>query len=186
MVAGLAITCCNRAARLLKNTACTNRTGTRKRVACRQKTRNWIKAQYFKPYLMHGSIGPSSAVAIYDNKQLHVWSHPQGIFPLRSSHGQIAEHPGRAGIHVTGMPGSGCYGHNGADDVAADVALLAMAYPGKHIRLQWTRSDEHGWEPYGSAMIMQLAAVIDSAGNINSWQYEPWSDTHSIRAWRCT
>jgi nicotinate dehydrogenase subunit B len=140
----------------------------------------WIKAQYFKPYLMHGSIGPSCAVAIYENKQLHVWSHSQGIFPLRSSLAKMLNIPEEQ-IHVTGVPGSGCYGHNGADDVAADVALLAMAYPGKHIRLQWTRGDEHGWEPYGSAMIMELAAVLDSAGNINSWQYELWSDTHSIR-----
>ena len=140
----------------------------------------WIKAQYFKPYLMHGSIGPSCAVAIYDNKQLHVWSHSQGIFPLRSSLAKMLNIPEEQ-IHVTGVPGSDCYGHNGADDVAADVALLAMAYPGKHIRLQWTRGDEHGWEPYGSAMIMEAAAVLDSAGNINSWQYELWSDTHSIR-----
>ncbi len=141
---------------------------------------NWIKAQYFKPYLMHGSIGPSCAIAFYDNKQLHVWSHSQGIFPLRSSLAKLLNIPEEQ-IQVTGVPGSGCYGHNGADDVAADVALLAMNYPGKHIRLQWTRSDEHGWEPYGSAMVMEVAAVLDSEGNINSWQYELWSDTHSIR-----
>jgi CO/xanthine dehydrogenase Mo-binding subunit len=140
----------------------------------------WIKAQYFRPYLMHGSIGPSCAIAFYDTKQLHVWSHSQGIFPLRSSLAKLLQ-LSEEQIHVTGVPGSGCYGHNGADDVAADVALLAMAYPGKHIRLQWTRSDEHGWEPYGSAMIMEIAAVLDSSGNINSWQYELWSDTHSIR-----
>lgn len=140
----------------------------------------WIKAQYYKPYHMHGSIGPSCALALYDNDQLHVWSHSQGIFPLRESLAKLLKLPEEK-IHVTGVPGSGCYGHNGADDVAADVALLAMAYPGKHIRLQWTRSDEHGWEPYGSAMIMEPAALLDSAGNITSWQYDMWSDTHSIR-----
>jgi CO/xanthine dehydrogenase Mo-binding subunit len=73
----------------------------------------WIKAQYFKPYLMHGSIGPSCAIAIYDNKQLHVWSHSQGIFPLRSSLAKMLNIPEEQ-IHVTGVPGSGCYGHNGA------------------------------------------------------------------------
>lgn len=140
----------------------------------------WIKAQYYKPYHMHGSIGPSCALAIYENDQLHVWSHSQGIFSLRESLAKLLKLPEEK-IHVTGVPGSGCYGHNGADDVAADVALLAMAYPGKHIRLQWTRSDEHGWEPYGSAMIMEPAALLDSAGNITSWQYDMWSDTHSIR-----
>lgn len=140
----------------------------------------WIKAQYYKPYHMHGSIGPSTALAIYENDQLHVWSHSQGIFSLLESLAKLLKLP-EDKIHVTGVPGSGCYGHNGADDVAADVALLAMAYPGKHIRLQWTRSDEHGWEPYGSAMIMEPSALLDNAGNITSWQYDMWSDTHSIR-----
>ena len=140
----------------------------------------WIKAQYFRPYLMHGSIGPSCAIAIYEAQQLHIWSHSQGIFPLRSALAKMLNLTEEQ-IHLTGVPGSGCYGHNGADDVAADVALLAMAYPGKHIRLQWTRGDEHGWEPFGSAMVMEVSAVLDSAGNINSWQYELWSDTHSIR-----
>lgn len=140
----------------------------------------WIKAQYYRPYHMHGSIGPSCALALYENNQLHVWSHSQGIFPLRDSLAKLLQLPPEQ-IQVTGVPGSGCYGHNGADDVAADVALLAMAYPGKLIRLQWTRGDEHGWEPYGSAMIMEAAAQLDNAGNITSWQYDMWSDTHSIR-----
>lgn len=140
----------------------------------------WIKAQYYKPYHMHASIGPSCALAIYENGRLHVWSHSQGIYPLRESISKLLPLPVDK-IDVTGVPGSGCYGHNGADDVAADVALLAMAYAGKHVRLQWTRSDEHAWEPYGSAMIMEAAALLDDAGNITSWQYELWSDTHSIR-----
>jgi nicotinate dehydrogenase subunit B len=143
-------------------------------------TSSWIKAQYFKPYVMHGSIGPSCALALYDNGRLHVWSHSQGIYPLRESLAKLLQLPAEQ-VHVTGVPGSGCYGHNGADDVAADAALLAMAYPGKHIRLQWTREDEHAWEPYGSAMIMEVAAELDPSGKINSWQYDLWSDTHSIR-----
>ena len=143
-------------------------------------TSSWIKAQYFKPYVMHGSIGPSCAVALYDNGRMHVWSHSQGIYPLRESLAKLLQLPAEQ-VHVTGVPGSGCYGHNGADDVAADAALLAMAYPGKHIRLQWNRDDEHAWEPYGSAMIMEVAAELDSTGKINSWQYDLWSDTHSIR-----
>ena len=49
-------------------------------------------------------------------------------------------------IHVEG---SGCYGHNGADDAAADAALLARAVPGRPVRVQWMREQEHGWEPFG-------------------------------------
>ncbi|MEK6476489.1 molybdopterin cofactor-binding domain-containing protein [Catalinimonas sp. 4WD22] len=139
-----------------------------------------IKASYFKPYIMHASIGPSCAVALYDQGELYIWSHSQGVYPLR---GSLVEVVGLSAekIHIKGVPGSGCYGHNGADDAAADAALMAMAYPGKHIRLQWSREDEHGWEPYGTAMIIEPSARLDPSGRIKQWQCELWSDSHSTR-----
>lgn len=137
-------------------------------------------AVYAKPYTMHGSIGPSCAIARYEEGQLHIWSHTQGVYPLRSS---ISDLTGLAeeNIRISGVRGSGCYGHNGADDVAADAALLAMAYPGQHIRLQWQRENEHQWEPYGSAMRMELSASLTGDGKISSWDYHLWSDGHSTR-----
>jgi nicotinate dehydrogenase subunit B len=139
-----------------------------------------ISARSFKPYIMHASMGPSCALALYENDQLHIWSHTQGVYPLK---GAICEMLGleEDRVHVKGVPGSGCYGHNGADDVGADVALLAMAYPGRHIRLQWTREDEHTWEPYGTAMVMQLKAKLDESGKITHWGYDLWSDASSGR-----
>jgi nicotinate dehydrogenase subunit B len=139
-----------------------------------------VQAQYYKPYVMHGSIGPSCSVAIFDKDQLHVWSHSQGVFPLRETLSRMLNMPENK-IEVTGVPGSGCYGHNGSDDASADAALLATLYPGKHIRVQWMREDEHGWEPYGSAMIMECSARIDNTGKISDWKYDMWSDTHSTR-----
>ncbi|MDF9799984.1 nicotinate dehydrogenase subunit B [Catalinimonas alkaloidigena] len=139
-----------------------------------------IKASYFKPYIMHASIGPSCAVALYDQEELYIWSHSQGVYPLRGSLVEVVGLPAEK-IHIEGVAGSGCYGHNGADDAAADAALMAMAYPGRHIRLQWSREDEHGWEPYGTAMIIEPSASLDASGKIKQWQCELWSDTHSTR-----
>lgn len=139
-----------------------------------------VAASYFRPYLMHGSIGPSCAVAHFDGARLQIWTHSQGVYPLRSTLPDLVGLPPEQ-IHVTGVPGSGCYGHNGADDVAADAALLAMARPNRHVRLQWSRADEHSWEPYGSAMVMALEASVDPSGRIDSWRYDLWSDTHSTR-----
>lgn len=144
---------------------------------------NTMKASYSKPYIMHGSIGPSCAIALYDEDKLHIWSHSQGVYPLRSS---LQKMLGLATeqIHIKGVPGSGCYGHNGADDAATDAALLAMAYPGRHIRVQWSREDEHGWEPFGSAMLMEAEASLDQSGKIQHWRYDVWSDSHSTRPGR--
>ncbi len=140
-----------------------------------------LRASYFKPYLMHGSIGPSCAVALFAKDTLHVWTHSQGVYPLRDSLAKLLKiNPDN--VHVKGVPGSGCYGHNGADDVAADAALLARAVPGRHVRVQWSREDEHAWEPYGSAMLFDMAARLDpKTGQITHWQHELWSDTHSTR-----
>ena len=139
-----------------------------------------LKASYFKPYQMHASIGPSCGVALYKEGTLHVWSHSQGIYPFRDA---LAKMLGLEAdkVHITGVPGSGCYGHNGADDAATDAALVAMTMPGTPVRLQWMREDEHAWEPYGSAMCMDVEARLDEAGRISHWRYAVWSDSHSSR-----
>lgn len=139
-----------------------------------------LKASYFKPYTMHGALGPACGIARFDGEILQVWSHSQGIYPMRQA---IAAMLGLEidKIHIISAPGSGCFGHTVADDAAADAAILAMAYPGKHIRVRWSRTDEHKWEPYGSAMIMELEAGLDREGKFTYWRSNIWTDSHSTR-----
>lgn len=139
-----------------------------------------IKASYFKPYHMHGSIGPSCAVALFEKGILHVWTHTQGMYPLRDAIAKMLKMDAEK-VHLVGVPGSGCYGHNGADDAATDAALIAMAYPDTPIRVQWMREEEHAWEPFGSAMCMEAEARLDESGKISHWRYAVWSDSHSSR-----
>ena len=139
-----------------------------------------LQAEYRRPYQLHGAIGPACAVARYENGALTIWTHSQGVYPLR---GAIAELMSLAPerVHCIHMEGSGCYGHNAADDVAADAALVARAVPGTPVRVQWMREDEHAWEPYGPAMITKVRAALDASGNVAGWQYDVWSNTHSSR-----
>ncbi len=139
-----------------------------------------IEAEYRRPYQMHGSIGPSCAVGLFEDDKLTVWSHTQGVYPDRDA---IAEMLGmdRADVRVIHMEGAGCYGHNGADDAAADAALVARALPGRPVRVQWTREQEHLWEPYGSAMLMSAKATLTDAGEVADWRYELWSTPHVTR-----
>ena len=138
------------------------------------------EAEYQRPYHMHGSIGPSCAIALWDNDALTIWSHTQGVYPLRQTVANLLSLPEEK-IRVIGVPGAGCYGHNGADDVGGEAALLAMQMPGKPVRLQWMREDEHRWEPYGSAMMIKLNAGLNAQQKVQSWKTELWSDTHSTR-----
>jgi nicotinate dehydrogenase subunit B len=139
-----------------------------------------LEAVYTKPYMSHGSIGPSCSVAELKDDKLTVWTHSQGVFPLRSELVKALKLPA-ASIRCIHAEGSGCYGHNGADDVALDAALLARAVPGHPVRLQWMRDDEFGWEPYGPAMVMRAKAALGSDGKVADWEYEVWSNTHSTR-----
>jgi nicotinate dehydrogenase subunit B len=138
-----------------------------------------LEAVYTKPYMAHAAIGPSCAIAEFKDDRLTVWTHSQGVFPLRGELSKALKMPASA-IRCVHEEGSGCYGHNGADDVAVDAALLARALPGRPVRLQWMRDDEFKWEPYGPAMVMRAKASI-ADGRIEDWEYELWSNTHSSR-----
>jgi CO/xanthine dehydrogenase Mo-binding subunit len=83
-------------------------------------------------------------------------------------------------VHVIWTEGSGCYGHNGSDDAAADAAMLSQAV-GRPVRVQWSRADEHGWEPKGVAMTMEVSGGLDERGRIVGWDYAVWTPTHSSR-----
>jgi len=139
-----------------------------------------LEAEYTRPYIAHAALGPSCAVARFENGRYTVWTHSQGIYPLRNDLAGVLG-VDKERIAVIHMDGAGCYGHNGADDAALDAVLLARAVPGRPVRVQWTREDEFMWEPYGPAMVVKLKAALDSAGNITDWNEDIWSNSHSTR-----
>ncbi len=137
-------------------------------------------ARFERPYLMHGSLAPSAAFAVWSEGRLQITCHSQGIYPLRES---IADSLGLGleQVVITHRPGSGCYGHNGADDAALDAALVAMALPDTPVLLKWTREEEHRWEPYAPAMAVDLAVATLDGGRITAYSAEAFADTHRGR-----
>ncbi len=140
-----------------------------------------MEATYYRPYHMHASIGTSAAVATMGaDGVMTIQTHSQSVFETAEA---IAKMLGLevSKVRCQHVQGSGCYGHNMADDAAADAALLAAAMPGKPIRLQYTREGEHRWEPYGSAMVMKAKAGLDKDGNVLDWDLHLWSTPHGTR-----
>jgi CO/xanthine dehydrogenase Mo-binding subunit len=84
-------------------------------------------------------------------------------------------------VTVHHVEGAGCYGHNGADDVAFDAVLLARAVEGQPVQVVWSRSDELTWAPFGPAMAVQLSAEVDQDGNVVSWHHETYGNGHVSR-----
>ena len=148
-----------------------------------QATGITFNATYSRPFLAHASIGPSCAVARFNSTSLEVWTHSQGIYNLRADLALVLNLPATS-ITVQHVEGAGCYGHNGADDVACDAALLARAVPGRAVQVQWTRESELGSAPFGPAMVVQLKAQLDADGCITDWQHTVWSNGHGMRPGR--
>lgn len=143
-----------------------------------------FSATYSKPYIAHASIGPACAVADcvlvgQEIKSLTVWSHTQGNFSLKSQLALALAVP-EALVRVIHRDGAGCYGHNGADDVALDAALLSRA-AGRPVRVVWSREDELTCAPFGSAMTMELSADMAPNGEIVRWHHEVCSTPHLSR-----
>jgi len=144
-----------------------------------------VSRDYSRPYIAHASIGPSCAVALFkeNGARVNVWTHSQGVFNLRADLALILAMPAEA-IVVEHAEGAGCYGHNGADDVALDAVLLARAVPGRSVRVQWSREEELGWAPFGPAMVVTIEAGLDERGDICHWRHDLWSPGHTTRPGR--
>jgi CO/xanthine dehydrogenase Mo-binding subunit len=129
-----------------------------------------LKATYDFAIHTHGSIGPSCAVAEFKDGKLTSWSASQATHDLRKQLAQMLSLP-LDNVRCIYLDGAGCYGRNGHEDAAADAALLAKAV-GKPVRVQWSRADEHGWDPKGPPTLIDLRAAIDAAGNVTAWESE--------------
>jgi CO/xanthine dehydrogenase Mo-binding subunit len=138
------------------------------------------EAVYTRGHLAHASIGPSCALAQYRDGHLTVWTHCQGVYPLRAALSRMLKLDPSA-ISVRHVQGPGCYGHNGADDAAADAAVIAVRMPGRPIRVRWRRQEEFAFEPVSPAMVVKVRAALDAAGHPVDWTTEIWSGTHQGR-----
>ncbi|MFD1496865.1 molybdopterin cofactor-binding domain-containing protein [Streptosporangium lutulentum] len=137
-------------------------------------------ATYTRGFIAHASIAPSCGAARWDEDGLTVWSHSQGIHPLRRA---IARAAGIdvATVTVHHVEGAGAYGHNGYYDAAYDAVLLARAVPGRPVHVVWSRADELTWSPMGSAMVADVGADLAPDGRLLSWTYDVWSYGHTAR-----
>ncbi len=146
------------------------------------KTRT-IHRQYTRPYIVHGSIAPSCAMAQWTGDRVRVWTHSQGVYLLRADLALVLKLPVE-NITVEHMEGAGCYGHNGADDVALDAVLLAKAAGGRPVRVQWSRADEMSHAPFGAAMTIEIEADLDARSEIVDWRHSIWGNGHTARPGR--
>ena len=147
-----------------------------------------LRATYEWPAQNHAMLGPSCAVADVRPGQVTVWSSSQWVQQTRRDLARMLDVPVE-GVRVIWREGSGSYGRQACDDAAADAAVLSRAV-GRPVRVQWTRRDEHGWEPKSPPMVMDLRGAVGAQGQVLGFELETWSPSHSTAevgnflAWR--
>ncbi len=129
-------------------------------------------ATYFWPMQSHASIGPSCAVADVTDDSATIWTASQGTHGNRKTFARFLGLPEET-VRLIYLDGAGCYGMNGHEDAAADAAILARAV-GRPVRVQWSREDEHGWDPKGPPQLLDISGAVDPSGRILAWRTEMW------------
>jgi len=138
------------------------------------------EATYTRMHIAHASVAPSCGLAQYRDGRLTVWTHSQGVYPLREALARTLKLDPVA-ISVKHVQGPGCYGHNGADDAATDAAVIAFHRPGQPVRVRWRREEEFAFEPVSPAMVVTTQTVLDGSGQPADWTTEIWSGRHTSR-----
>jgi len=137
------------------------------------QARQRLKASYEFPIHSHASMGPSCAVAWRQGEHLDIWSPSQATHSLQSEVALMLDMP-KAQVRLQYVDGSGCYGRNGHEDCTADAAMIAHLLHQQGIRapvrLQWSRDDEHGWDPKSPPTVVDLEAGIDDSGQVVAWR----------------
>ena len=129
-------------------------------------------ATFFWPMQSHGSIGPSCAVADVNNDTATIWTASQGTHGNRKTFSRFLGLPEEQ-VRLIYLDGAGCYGMNGHEDAAADAAILSRAV-GRPVRVQWSRQDEHGWDPKGPPQLLDISGAVDPTELIIEWRTEMW------------
>lgn len=142
-----------------------------------------VVRRFLRPFIAHASVGPSCAVARWEGDVVEVWSHTQGVYNLREDIATTLRTTTDK-VVVRHMEGAGCYGHNGADDVALEAALIARAVPGRPVRLFWSRAEELGWAPFSPAMLVEVEAEQAADGTLVGWRSRITGNGHSGRPGR--
>ena len=142
-----------------------------------------VTARFTRPFLAHASIGTCCAVALWREDALEVWTHSQGIYNLRADLAIVLGLPPER-IILHHVEAAGCYGHNGADDVALDAALCARANPRRPVRALWSRAEELAWGPLSPAGLAEIEASVDAEGRLCRWRTVLRGNGHSSRPGR--
>jgi nicotinate dehydrogenase subunit B len=123
-------------------------------------------------------IGPACAVADVKANSAIVWSSTQNVPGVVTSVAGLLGIPA-PNVRVFYYEGSSSFGSAQSSSDTPKAAALLSKLAGAPVRLQLMRWDEHGWDNYQSAMIMDVRGGVDANGKLTAYDYTLTSAPYS-------
>jgi isoquinoline 1-oxidoreductase beta subunit len=129
-----------------------------------------VEATYYMPHLAHATMEPPAALARLADGQIEVWAPVQDPQTARQS---VARRLGFAfedvTVNVTLLGGG--FGRKSKPDFVLEAATLAREFPGRPVRVQWTREDDLHHDYFHTVSVDWLEAGLDANGRTLGWHH---------------
>ncbi|MQA53151.1 xanthine dehydrogenase family protein molybdopterin-binding subunit [Pseudomonas piscis] len=127
-----------------------------------------LEATYYLPHLAQAPMEPMVAVARFQDGRCEAWAPSQAPQVTRE---RIAERLGigfdQVTVNVTLLGGG--FGRKSKPDFIIEAAILAKAFPGKAVRVQWTREDDIHNSYFHTVSAEYLKAGLNKDGMPAAW-----------------
>lgn len=127
-----------------------------------------LEATYYLPHLAQAPMEPMVAVARFMDGRCEAWAPSQAPQVTRE---RIAERLGigfdQVTVNVTLLGGG--FGRKSKPDFILEAAILAKAFPGKAVRVQWTREDDIHHSYFHTVSAEYLKAGLNKDGMPAAW-----------------
>ncbi|MBT3788305.1 MAG: xanthine dehydrogenase family protein molybdopterin-binding subunit [Alphaproteobacteria bacterium] len=127
-----------------------------------------VVASYQVPYLAHACMEPMNCTARVDGDNIQIWMPNQAPFLMRYLASRIADTDVENVQVFTTYLGGG-FGRRAEGDLAEQAVRIAMAVPGKTVKLLWSREDDMRHDMYRPAARSLFRARLDDKGRPFAW-----------------
>lgn len=146
-----------------------------------------VSAEFRAPYVSHSPIEPKAALVQIADDRVDVWTSTQSPFGARGAVAEVLGLPPEQ-VVVTTLMGGGAFGSKSPSDAEVEAARLAKAV-GRPVKIIWTRQEEFQDARFRPAMLIEIEAGLDEAGNLAAWKYDLYSSAYfpegAAEATRC-
>ncbi|MCO3339175.1 xanthine dehydrogenase family protein molybdopterin-binding subunit, partial [Pseudomonas aeruginosa] len=127
-----------------------------------------VEAEYYLPHLAQAPMEPPVSTAWYKDGACEVWAPTQAPQVTRERIAERLKLPfDKVTVNVTLLGGG--FGRKSKPDFVLEAAILAKAFPGRHLRVQWTREDDLHFSYFHTVSVERLQAVLGADGLPQAW-----------------